>query len=309
VAGTPRRSLLYIPGTRPDWARQAPALGADAYILDLEDAVPDEAKVEASATVGELVTELADACSLHVRINGLRTRHWLRDLEEVVRPGLAEVLVPKVESAGEVVAVDLVLERLEERAGMPPRSIALQPMFESARGVVDAAEILSASARIQSFWAGHTPDGDLGVSLGIGWTAEGSESLYVRSKLIVDGAASGVQHSLTGIWADVADLAGLRAFAEQSRLLGFSGMHVIHPSHVEIVNEVFTPSAEAVEFATRVLASLDEAAADGIGAVRLDGVMIDAPMAARARTTLAAASHFGIEVSLHARTLLNEEEP
>jgi citrate lyase subunit beta / citryl-CoA lyase len=309
MPGAPRRSLLYIPGTRPDWARTAPALGADGYILDLEDAVPGEAKAEASETAGALVSELGDACSVHVRINGLRTRHWLRDLEEVVRPGLAEVLVPKVESAGEVVAVDLVLERLEERAGMPPGSVALQPMFESAPGVVGAGEILSASARIQSFWAGHTPDGDLGVSLGIGWSAEGSESLYVRSKLIVDGAACGVQHSLTGIWADVADLAGLRAFAEQSRLLGFSGMHVIHPTHVEIVNEVFTPSAEAIEFATRVLASLDAAAADGIGAVRLDGVMIDAPMAARARTTLAAASHFGIEVSPRARALLNEEEP
>lgn len=299
-----RRSLLYIPGTRADWGRRAPGLGADAYVLDLEDAVPQGAKHKAAETVAELLGELGDRCELLVRINGLRSPHWLRDLECVVRPGLAGVLLPKVESAGEIVAADLVLSRLEERAGMPDGAVELQPMFESGPGVVHALEILTASSRVASFWSGHTRDGDLGVSLGCGWSPGGTESLYVRSKLIVDAATAGGRQPLTGVWAAIDDLDGLRGFAEQSRLLGFTGMHVIHPSHISIVNDVFMPSTTSIEHASRVLLELAGAAVEGRGAVRVNGLMIDAPMAAQARATLESALRFGIAVDSEAQALL-----
>lgn len=291
----PLRSLLYIPGTKPEWVRRAPELGADACIIDLEDAVAQADKPRAAGLAAEVIAELGSELRIYVRINGVRTDRWLDDLEAVTKIGLSGVMVPKAESAIEIGAVSLVLDRLEERAGLLPGSIEIQPMFESAPGVAEAPRILTSTARVVSLWAGHTLDGDLGVSLGIGWSREGTESLYVRSKLIVDAAAAGAPFPVSGIWSEIEDLDGLRHFAEQSRLIGYTGLHLIHPSHIEIVNEVFTPSVGEIERARTVLAAIDAAAAAGEGAVRLDGAMIDEAMAARSRMTLDLARSLGIE--------------
>jgi citrate lyase subunit beta/citryl-CoA lyase len=287
VQTRPFRALLFVPGSRPELVPKALRTGADALVLDLEDAVAENAKAEARGRVGELVGQLGET-GVFVRINDLGTQHWEDDLRAIVRAGLTGVAVPKLESANEIRIVDEYLGRLEREAGLPAGSIDIQPLLETARAILDASSLLSASARVRSYFGGFARDGDVSHALGARWTRRGNESLYLRSKLLLDGRAAGVPFPISGTWADVQDVGGLAAFARQNRDLGYSGMYVIHPAHVGPVTEAFTPSAEEVAWFRRVVEALEEAERAGTGAVTIDGVMIDKAMAVRARAVLSA---------------------
>jgi citrate lyase subunit beta/citryl-CoA lyase len=283
----PYRALLFVPGSRPELVPKALRTGADALVLDLEDAVAENAKAGARDLVAETLGETQGA-AVFVRINGLGTPHWEDDLRAVVRPGLTGVAVPKLETREEVAHVDALLGKLERAAGLDEGTVDVQPLLETARGIHDAHAVLSASKRIRSYFGGFARDGDVSHSLGARWTREGNESLYVRSKLLLDGRAAGVPFPISGTWADVPDLDGLAAFARQNRDLGYTGMYVIHPSHVDTVTKAFTPTDEELAWFGRVVDALDEAERAGTGAVTIDGVMIDKAMATRARAVLSA---------------------
>jgi citrate lyase subunit beta/citryl-CoA lyase len=287
VQTRPFRALLFVPGSRPELVPKAVRSGADALVLDLEDAVAESAKAEARELVAAAIDETAGT-GVFVRINDLATAHWEDDLRAVVRPGLTGVAVPKVETVGEIARVDSAVAAIERDAGLEPGSVDVQPLLETARAIHDAHALLSASPRIRSYFGGFARDGDVSHSLGARWTREGDESLYLRSKLLLDGRAAGVPFPISGTWADVADVEGLAAYARQNRDLGYTGMYVIHPSHVAAVTEAFTPSDEELAWFGRVVEALDEAARAGAGAVTIDGVMIDKAMATRARAVLSA---------------------
>lgn len=274
-----------MPGSRPELVPKALATGADALVLDLEDAVAESAKAEARAAVGAAVGACGDR-GVFVRVNGLSTPHWEDDLRAVVRPGLTGVALPKLESADEIVRVAALLDELEQEADLPPGSVDIQALLETARAIHDAYALLRASPRVRSYFGGFARDGDVAHALGARWTRGGDESLYLRSKLLLDGRAAGVPFPVSGTWADVADVEGLAAFARQNRDLGYSGMYVIHPAHVAPVTAAFTPTDEELAWYRRVVDALDEAERAGAGAVAIDGVMIDRAMAARARSAL-----------------------
>lgn len=298
------RSLLYVPAHRPEWVGKAVASEADALILDLEDAVPAGAKAEAAEICRTSLAEAGGDAVVMVRVNPVGGERWLDDLEAITVGGLAGILLPKCEAAEHVAAADLVLTQLERRAGLEVGAISLTPMFESALGIDAAKAIMSASPRVRYCWAGHTRDGDLGRDLSWGWTADGRESLYARSKVIVDARAARVPYPTTGIWADVKDLDGLRAFAEQSALLGFSGVQIIHPSHAATVNEVLTPDAAELARLERIVVEMHRAAGEGLGAITLDGAMVDEAMSASARRRLSDARDLGIPVSAEAQEVI-----
>jgi citrate lyase subunit beta/citryl-CoA lyase len=256
-------------------------------VLDLEDAVSEDAKADARVHAGDAVGACVDR-GVFVRINDLTTRHWEDDLAAVVRAGLTGVAVPKVETPGEIRLVADRLDRLERDAGVEPGTVDVQPLLETARAIHDPVPLLSASPRVRSYFGGLARDGDVARALGARWTRDGLESLYLRSKLLLDGRAAGVPFPISGTWADVADVDGLAAFARQNRDLGYSGMYVIHPSHVAPVTAAFTPSDEELAWYRRVVDALDDAARVGTGAVAIDGVMIDKAMAVRARAVLSA---------------------
>jgi citrate lyase subunit beta/citryl-CoA lyase len=281
------RALLFVPASRPELVPKALATRADAIVLDLEDAVAEDAKAEARDHAGEAVGS-CDGRGVFVRINDLTTPHWEDDLAAVVRRGLTGVAVPKVETPHDVHLVAARLSRLERAAGLEPGSVDVQPLLETARAMHGAFELLSASPRVRSYFAGFARDGDVARALGARWTREGIESLYLRSKLLLDGRAAGVPFPISGTWADVADVAGLAAFARENSDLGYSGMYVIHPSHVDPVTVAFTPSEDELAWYRRVVDALDEAGRAGTGAVAIDGVMIDKAMAVRARAVLSA---------------------
>lgn len=283
----PFRALLFVPGTRPDLFEKASRSGADAMVLDLEDAVAENAKSEARRNVAEAIEPLGAAgVGLFVRINDLSTSHWREDIEAIVQPALTGVALPKVQSAADVTRVADVLDELEPRAGIEPGNVDIQPLLETAQGIYAGYHALVASPRVRSFFGGFAKDGDVSRELDARWTASGEESLYLRSKLLLEARAAGVPYPISGTWADLVDLDGLARFADQNRNLGYTGMYVIHPNHVTTVTRAFTPTAAELQWYRDIISQLGEAEQAGRGALQIDGVMIDRAMAARAAELL-----------------------
>lgn len=283
----PLRSLLFVPAHRDQWAAKAVAAGADGVLFDLQDAVPEEEKERGRAVAAAAIGELDRPVLVRVAPPGSPAH--AADLDAVVRPGLTGVVVPLVTGPDEVRAVAADLAEIERARGMDEGATVIVPLVETARAARAAFELATASERVAYMGGGTAPDGDIAHDLGFRWTPAGLETLFLRSWVLLNVRAAGVPFPLTGIWTAVDDLAGLRAFAEQSRDLGYTGMLAIHPSHVPVINEVFTPSAEDLARWEGTLAALEE----GAGAARLRGMMVDAAHGRTARDALAAAARLG----------------
>ncbi|MEV6591345.1 HpcH/HpaI aldolase/citrate lyase family protein [Streptomyces acidicola] len=298
-ARTPLRSLLFVPGNRTGWLTKAEAAGADAAILDLEDAVPDDAKAAARAEVAEAVSRSHDrGMRLLVRVNALNTTAgWASadELRAVARPGLYGIVLPKVSSADDIRLADRLLSWCEREHGLPQGHFALVPLLETARALREAYDIGRAAARVAHLGALTAPGGDVERAVGYRWSADGAETHELRARVLLDARAAGSPHPVSGLWADIADLAGLRRFAEQNRALGYEGMMLIHPSHVAIVNDVFSPGEDELARHERLIAAVEKAQAEGSGAIRFEGRMIDEAMAAASRDVLA--RHRGVSGS------------
>jgi citrate lyase subunit beta/citryl-CoA lyase len=303
VQHRPFRALLFVPGTRPELFEKARRSGADALVLDLEDAVAEGAKTAARESVAAAIGALgATQIGVYVRINDLSTPHWEDDLRAIVQPGLTGVALPKVQSAGDIALVADKLDQLESAVGLEQAAIDIQPLLETAAGIYAGYKVLSASPRIRSFFGGFAKDGDVSRELDARWTPSGEESLYLRSKLLLEARAAGVPYPISGTWAGLRDLEGLARFAEQNRNLGYTGMYVIHPSHVDVVTQAFTPTADELERYRAIVAKLDEAERLGRGAVEMDGVMIDRAMIARANAVLSVFDSVSTAASTGSRT-------
>ena len=288
----PLRSLLFVPGTRTDWLPKARAAGADAAVLDLEDSVPAARWLSARAEVADAVARAgapagqADPMALFVRVNPLDDWSGAEELRAVVRPGLAGVVLPKVRSAQDVKLADRLLGWCEQERGMSPGHVALVPLLETASGLRAAYDIARATPRVAYLGALTAPGGDVQRAVGYRWSPEGTETVALRSRVLLDARAAGVPCPVSGLWTRIGDLPGLRAFAEQNRSLGYEGMMAIHPSHVPVINEVFSPGPAELARCAELVAAVEAAQKDGTGAVTFQGEMVDEAMALTARRTL-----------------------
>ncbi|GAA5135849.1 HpcH/HpaI aldolase/citrate lyase family protein [Pseudonocardia adelaidensis] len=283
----PYRSILFVPGHKPAWVGKALASGADCVVLDLEDSVPAELKAGARATVAEsirAIRERDERVGVFVRVNPLDTRTTGADLEAVVVPGLTGVFAPKIGAATDVLRYDALLDHFEERNGV--RGLEYIVPVEMIGAIQDARAIATASPRVGAMIGPTAEHADIARAVGYQWTPGGEETLYLRSRILLACREAGI-HPLTGLWERLDDLAGLKAFAEHGRRLGFRGMIAIHPSHVPVVNEAFSPTPEDIAFHEGLLAAYEQAAAAGDGAVRYRGVHIDKAHADTAREWLA----------------------
>jgi len=283
-----------MPGHRPELVAKGIASGADAIVLDLEDSVPTADKVAARGTVAasiERVRAEGHEVGLFVRPNGLAARTTGSDLAAVVRPGLDGIFPPKVDSAADVHRFEALVDHAEHVGGA--EGLEMIVPAETAPAFQNAPEIAAASPRIGAMVGGTARHADIARAIGFEWSPEGTESLYVRSRVLLACRAAGV-HPLTGLWEDVADLDGLGTFAAQGRALGFRGMIVIHPSHVPLVNEVFTPTAAEVDFYRGLIAAFEAAEDDGRAALVYEGRHIDIAHTETARQWLAMAAALGI---------------
>lgn len=271
----PYRSVLFLPGHRPSWVGKALAAGADALVLDLEDSVPAGEKEAARGTVAESIGRIREThtdVGVFVRVNPLDTKLTGGDLEAVVVPGLTGVFAPKIERATDVLRYDALLDHFETRNGVSGLEYIVP--VETVGAIHNCREVATASARVGAMIGPTAEHADIARAVGYEWTPEGTETLYHRSRILLACREAGI-HALTGLWEDLADLDGLREFARGGRQLGFRGMIAIHPSHVPVINDVFSPSAADVEFYSGLVEAYEKAAAEGTGALRYRGVHID----------------------------------
>lgn len=278
-----QRSWMFVPGHRQRMIDKALGLDADALMLDIEDGVAPAEKDRARRLIGEaLARERQPREPLRfVRINAIGHRRMEDDLAAVLRPGLDGIVLPKVESAAEVAAVESRVAAHEAACGARLRLLVA---IESPRGLLAAPAIASCSDRVAGLMFGAE---DFGRELGLPASRQGEaqDLLYARSALVVAAASAHVQ-AVDGVWVDLQDPQGLERFALQSRRLGFTGMSSIHPSQVAPINAAFRPGAEEIDYARKVIAAYEEAAARGDGSVAFGGQLIDRPIIERARRTL-----------------------
>jgi len=291
----PVRSVLFVPANREDRMRKSLTLGADAVIFDLESAIPRGEAAVARDMVRRVVAEHHHpGPSIFVRISAVGTEPHEADIAAAVHPHLKGVLLPQVVSADDVRAADVALGRAEATAGVAAGSTILVPLLETANALRTAYEIAAASPRVAYMGGATSRNGDLARSVGFRWTAKGDETLFFRSKVLIDVRAAGIENPISGMWSNLDDLEGLREFAERTRDIGYEGMMVIHPSHVPVVNEVFTPTSVEIDEWRKVVAAMEDAEAQGLGAIRLDGRLIDVAHALTAQKDLARARRLGV---------------
>ncbi len=277
------RSYLYVPGNRRDMLDKAEERGADAVMLDLEDAVPPPARALARAEAARYLSAPGRTAAVWARINP--GPPGLDDLDAVVVPGLAGICLAKAQSAGDVAAVADAVAVLERRRGLEPGSVALMPLVESAAGVLAAAAI-AAAPRVRLL---HLGEIDLAADLGAEPGPDARELLWARSQVVAASAAAGLGPPLGPVSPDFADLEAFRASTLALRRLGFRGRGCIHPAQVAVVNEIFTPAPPEVERARQIVAAYEAAVAAGRGTLTgPDGRMIDAAVIRAARRTLGA---------------------
>lgn len=265
-----RRSALSVPGSSERMLAKAAALGTDEIVVDLEDSVAPDSKEQARELVGRLLAaERSFSVAVAVRVNPLCGPWGQRDVAELAQrsgPRIGSLVIPKVESAEDVLAVD----RLLWIVGEPARGIGLQALVETAGGLLRAGEIAAASPRLEALILGYA---DLAASLGRApGPAPPERWLHAQETLLVAARAAGLQ-AIDGPYLEIRDDDGLRLRAEHARALGFDGKWAVHPGQLDIINATFTPVDDELARARAILDAL--AGAEGRGAVELDGEMID----------------------------------
>ena len=277
------RSMLFVPVTVRKFVDGAAKRGADAIILDLEDSVPAAEKPRARSLLQEAAEIVArGGADVVVRINR-PLRMAIADIEAAVSPRVAALALPKIESAEHLCLLAEVIDEVESERGMALGTTKLLAMVETASAFFRMAEIARAHPRLIAMTLGAE---DFALSVGMVPEAEGL--FYPKQQMIIAARAAGIMPmGFLGTVADFRDLEAFRATLKRSRRLGFMGASVIHPAQVPILNEEFAPAAEEVAHADRVVAAYDKATAEGVGAIVVDGRMIDVPVVERAQALLA----------------------
>jgi citrate lyase subunit beta/citryl-CoA lyase len=280
----PRRSCLSVPGSSEKMLAKAPGLGADMVFLDLEDAVAPLEKPAARAKVVKAINELdwGDTV-LCVRVNAWDTEWTYRDVIEVVEGAgerLDELMLPKVQNAGDVQALDMLLTQIEKVTGRQSR-VGIEAQIETARGIINVEEICAASDRLETIILGPV---DMSASMEMPSLAGGLDIPeypgdyfhYVFVKILMAGRANGLQ-VIDGPYVKVRDSEGFREFCRRTQILGYDGKWALHPDQVTILNEVFGISQERFDRAKDILEAYEKATTEGDrkGAVMFGDEMID----------------------------------
>ena len=283
--------MLFVPGNNPGMLLNADIYGADALILDLEDAVAPGEKDAARILVrGALTSWDYAGCEIIIRINPLGSGYTLEDIRAVVPLKPAMLMPTKVSDAKDIEMISSMMAEAERDHGMPEGTVGLLPLIETAVGVENAYGIATADPRVKAIFLGAE---DLSSDLQAVRSKENIEIIYARGRMVMAARAAGVDVYDTP-FTDTNDDEGLRLDAEHARALGFTGKAVISPRHVEAVNAAFTPTEREIFYAREVLDVIEEGKRRGLGAVSLRGKMIDKPIVDRAERILAVARALGL---------------
>ena len=286
-----RRALLYMPGDDRRKIEKSTTLGVDCICMDMEDGVAVNRKVEARHVIAHALRDLnfgnSERC---IRINSIGSGLEVHDLAAALDAEPDTIVVPKIESAEQVRWVSERIESYELENNRNIGSIRLLVGVETAKGIMNLKEITEADTS-PTTGAGKRLDAvifggeDFAASIGAVRTKTATELLYARQTVVTACAAHGLQ-AIDIVFIDFKDPEGLRIEAEEGAGFGFSGKQIIHPNQVPVVQEAFTPSASAIEYAKRIVESFESSQKDGKGAYALDGKMIDMPLLKNAQKVL-----------------------
>ncbi len=286
-----RRSMLFMPGNTPNMLINASYLGADSLIFDLEDAVSPAEKDAARILIRNTIRYMDfENQEIIVRINSIDTPFWQEDIDAILpeKPNL--LLLPKANRPEDVILVDEYMTSLEKKLELEVGSIGLMPLIETALGLENSFAIASASMRVKAMLLGAE---DLTADLQCVRTKEGKEIEYARGRIVVAARASGIDVYDTP-FTDVNDDEGIITDTKFAKSLGFTGKASISPRHIEVINQIFSPTQAEIDYAFEVIDAINLAKKQGKGAIALRGKMIDAPIVARAERTISAAKTLGI---------------
>jgi len=290
----PIRTILFVPGNRPERVDKAVTAGSDAVVIDLEDAVPLASKEETRPLVREKLLQYAEE-HIMVRVNAVDSGFLQGDLDAVVTGALRCIIVPKVEGPAHIRDIHRLLGEAEAAKGIGPGRISIIPLIESARAVQNIHAIVSQKIEPERLHTVALGAADYTLDMGIEMTRGGDELFYPRSRIAVACRAAGIEPPLdTPFLIDVRDVEGLTADALRAKTLGFQGKLCIHPSQVAPCNEIFSPSPGEIAYARQVIEAFDEAEARGLAAIQLKGKMIDYPVVERSKRILRLAERMGV---------------
>lgn len=276
------RTYLFAPGNHARRAEKAFTLDCDAVILDLEDAVAVAEKPATRALVVETLKQNPGKRG-YVRVNAWDTEFCFNDILAVTGPWLTGLILPKVEEAAQVIAVDWILANIERDKGMDVGAIDLVPIIETGKGVANVRAIAAAATRVRRLSFGA---GDYTKDMSFRWTLAETEIDHARAEIALASRAEGLEPPIDSVWIHIKDTDGLVRSAEKVRDMGYQGKLCIHPDQIGPVNDVFTPTEEQVAFAEKVVAAFEEAEARGLASIQMDGYFIDYPIVDQARRTL-----------------------
>lgn len=267
-----RRSMLFVPGSNEKMATKSLGIDADSLIIDLEDSVAPHVKKEAREFVKEFIEEMDfGEKEVAVRINSLKTEYGNDDLNEMIQAQPHTLVIPKVEKGKELKELDLLMTQIEKRQNFPIEGVKLMALIETPLGIINVDEIAMSTSRLTGLLFGA---GDFTRETRGQITKERWELYYPLIKIIVAARAVNID-AVDSPYFDVKDPEGCEVNARQAKILGYDGKSAIHPSQVEVINKVFTPTPEEIERAKKVIELYQKAEAEGKGATQLNGQLIE----------------------------------
>lgn len=287
----PIRSFLFVPGNKESMLEKASKAGADALILDLEDSVPHDEKQAARELVARKIPELIEAGQrIWVRVNRTAHIYDLDDILAVVQPGVEGIYISKPWGPEDVHMASCMIAEAEARQNIEIGTIGLIPLLETARSMQLCYEIAEIP-RVTGIVGATAKNADVGRALKYVWTAEGRESEYMKSRVVMAARAAG-KMPIGGIWQQIKDLDGLAKSSAFDRQLGMAGELALHPMQVETINRTYTPTEEEVAFYQGMIDALEAAQAKGRASVMYDGEHIDIAHVKTARDIIELAKEY-----------------
>lgn len=283
--------MMFVPGNNPGMLQNAGIYGADTIIFDVEDSVALLEKDAARNLVYSAIKHLKYPCEVAVRINHIETPFGIKDLRKILPAKPDLIRLPKAETADDIRQVADIITEAEQQNGFEAGSIKMMAAIETAKGILNAYDICTASPRMVAIAIGGE---DFVADLRTTRTADGKELFAARSHLVLAGRAAGI-NVIDSVFSNVNDEEGFKRETQMIKELGFDGKSVINPRQIKLVHEIFSPSAKEIDRARRILAAYQEALEKKSGVIALDGKMIDTPIVARAERTLAYAAALGIK--------------
>ncbi|MEC9453796.1 MAG: CoA ester lyase [Pseudomonadota bacterium] len=281
----PLRTWLFAPGNHPRKVEKVFTVGADAVVLDLEDAVALEQKAATrDVVVDALKARRKRASRGYIRVNAIDTEFCYGDLHAVIGPWLDGILLPKVESAGQLKTIDWLMAQLERARGMAVGGLDMLPIIETGKGVGAIDDIAGSNTRVRRLSFGA---GDFTNDMGMVWTPDENELMHARSAIALASRAAGLEAPIDTVFIDLQDSEHLEKSARTALTLGYRGKLCIHPSQIEPVNAIFTPSAEEIARAQKHVEAFAAAEAEGSASIQVDGYFVDYPIVEKAQRTLA----------------------